>query len=377
MNAVYIKTNRSFSENVSSSYMIFACLYFTDRVIVLQVKAAEDRADMTGLVKELQEARTSADSTKDELNNYRQHNEKLQEEIQVREVSISKLKEELQEVRKNVDTTKEELNGYRQHNEKLQGELSVREVSLSQLKEELQLVRTAMMKTANSTPTSPSPSQSPLPPSSASTSSTTQPKRKVGKPPAGKGSSAKDKPSISRKTTTQTSTQSSSKSHSPRLNSSSEQKHVAVTSSFTQTEAIQMSDESPSVATKEEMEEVIGEFQEKIAQMQELHAAEILDMEARHITESDTLRRDIQNLEDECKALKTVIDKLRSTEVRTAGSSPALLSGQHYIICKDSLCCMILICHPCLKMYMKHISSFLGPLVKTRSSYITVQRWLH
>uniref|UniRef100_A0A3Q3QEQ2 Pericentrin/AKAP-450 centrosomal targeting domain-containing protein n=1 Tax=Monopterus albus TaxID=43700 RepID=A0A3Q3QEQ2_MONAL len=67
-------------------------------------------------------------------------------------------------------------------------------------------------------------------------------------------------------------------------------------------------------ATKEEMEEVIGEFQEKIIQMQELHAAEILDMEARHISESENLRRDTQALEDECKALKAIIDKLRSTE---------------------------------------------------------------
>lgn len=67
--------------------------------------------------------------------------------------------------------------------------------------------------------------------------------------------------------------------------------------------------------TNDEMEEVIGEFQEKIVQMQELHAAEILDMEARHISESESLRRDTQALEDECKTLKAVIDKLRSTEV--------------------------------------------------------------
>lgn len=287
-----------------------------------QVKADEDRADMTELLKELQEVRNDADSTKEELNIYRQHNEKLQEDIQVREVSISKLKEELQEVRDNLDTTKEELNSYRQHNKKLQDELHIRELSISKLKEELQEVQTALMKAADSAPQSlspsPSPSPSPQPVSSASSSSTTQPKRKGGKPPAGKGSSAKDKPSLSRKNSG-TSSQSSNKSHSTRLNSSSEQQHVAVTDSFTQTEALQMSDsKSPPAANREEMEEVIGEFQEKIVQMQELHAAEILDMEARHISESDTLRRDTQALEDECKALKAVIDKLRSTEVRTA-----------------------------------------------------------
>ncbi|XP_054461660.1 A-kinase anchor protein 9 isoform X3 [Anoplopoma fimbria] len=279
---------------------------------LFKVQAEESRDDITEL---LEEVRNDAASTKEELNIYRQRNEKLQEDLQVREVSISKLKEELQEMRENVDTTKQELNSYRQHNENLQNELHVRELSISKLKEELQEVRTALMKAADSGPPSPSPSPSPQPVSSASSSSTTQPKRKGSKQPAGKGSSAKDKPSLSRKNSAPSS-QSSNKSHSSRLNSSSEQQHVTVTHSFTQTEPLQMSDlglESES-ATKDEMEEVIGEFQEKIDQMQELHAAEILDMEARHISESESLRRDTQALENECKALKAVIDKLRSTE---------------------------------------------------------------
>ncbi|XP_028452592.1 A-kinase anchor protein 9 isoform X4 [Perca flavescens] len=283
---------------------------------LFKVQAEEDRANMAELLQELQEFRNDAASTKEELNCYRQHNQKLQEDLQVREVSISKLKEEFQGMRKNMDTTKEELTSYRQHNEKLQKELHVRELSISELKEELQEVRTALMKTADSGPSSPSPSPSPQPLSTtASSSSTTQPKRKGGKQQAGKGSSAKDKPSLSRKNSA-TSCQSSNKSHSARLNSSSEQQHAAVTHSFTQTEPFQMSDLGPESesATKDEMEEVIGEFQEKIVQMQELHAAEILDMEARHISESESLRRDTQVLEDECKALKAVIDKLRSTE---------------------------------------------------------------
>lgn len=273
------------------------------------------------MAKLLQEVRNDAASTKEELNSYRQQNEKLQEDLQVREVSISKLKGELQEMRQNVDTTKEELSSYRQHNEKLQEDLQVREGSISKLKEELQEVRTALMKTADSGPPSlspsPSPSPSPQPQSSASSSTTTQPKRKGGKQPAGKGSSAKDKPSLSRKNSA-TSSQSTNKSHSARLSSSSERQHAAVTHSFTQTEPLQMSDIGPESRspTKDEMEEVIGEFQEKIVQMQELHAAEILDMEARHISESESLRRDTQALEDECKALKAVIDKLRCTEVR-------------------------------------------------------------
>uniref|UniRef100_A0A8C2WDU7 A-kinase anchoring protein 9 n=1 Tax=Cyclopterus lumpus TaxID=8103 RepID=A0A8C2WDU7_CYCLU len=230
----------------------------TGKVVHLTQRLRELEVGLTDMTELLQEVKNDAASTKEELNIYRQHNEKLQEDLQVREVSISNLKEELQEMRKNVETTKQELNSQRQHNEKLQNELHVRELSISKLKEELQELRTACMKT------------------------------------------------------------SSNKSHSSRLNSSSEQQQVAVAHSFTQTEPLQMSDLDPESesANKDEIEEVIGEFQEKIVQMQELHAAEILDMEARHISESESLRRDTQALEDECKALKAVIDKLRSTEVR-------------------------------------------------------------
>lgn len=270
---------------------------------------------MIELLQEMEEVRKAAASTKEELNSHRQHNEKLQEDLQVKEVSVSKLREELHEMRKNVDSTKEELSKNRLHNEKLQEELQGRELSISKLREELQEVRTALMKTTESGP--PSPSPSPQPVTSASSSSTTQPKRKEGKQPASKGSSAKDKTALSRKNSA-ASSQSSNRSQSSRANSTSEQQHVTVMDSFTQTEPLQMSDLSPESksASKKEMEEVIGEFQEKIVQMQELHAAEILDMESRHISESEILRRDTQALEDECKALKAVIDKLRSTEVR-------------------------------------------------------------
>ncbi|KAK9526749.1 hypothetical protein VZT92_015432 [Zoarces viviparus] len=260
---------------------------------LVEVQAEESRANMTEL---LQEVRNDAASTKEELSISRHYNVKLQEDLEVREVSISELKEELQELRQNVDTTKQELNSYRQHNEKLQSELHGRELAISKLKEELQ-----------------------------------EPKRKGGKQPAGKGSGAKDKTSVSRKNSA-ASSQSSNKSHSSRLNSSSEQQHVAVTHSFTQTEPLQMSDLDPESesANKDEIEEVIGEFQEKIVQMQELHAAEILDMEARHITESESLRTDTQALEDECKALKAVIDKLRSTEAPSRRDRPTSLFKDGY-----------------------------------------------
>ncbi|XP_061753520.1 A-kinase anchor protein 9 isoform X2 [Nerophis ophidion] len=322
-----------------------------------KVGAEEDKADKTELLKELQEVRLNADSTKEELDiykshneklqedilvqelsicrlneeldevkntlkttkeglsSYKSHNEKLQEDIHIRESSICKLKEELQEVKKKVDATKEEVNGCRQHNEKLKEDVQDRELSICKLKEGLEEMRTAMLKTGESAPSSSYPAQSPHPFSSASSSSTaSQPKRKASKQQAAKGSSTKEKTCLSRK-----SSAPSSRTPRKQMNSSSdsEQHGPAVSDAFTQTEVLVTSDcsEKPPVAnTKEELEELIKEFQEKIVQMQELHAAEILDMEARHISESDTLRRDAQNLEDECKAFKAVIDKLRSTE---------------------------------------------------------------
>ncbi|XP_041663851.1 A-kinase anchor protein 9 isoform X2 [Cheilinus undulatus] len=289
---------------------------------LFEVKADEDQSDSAELHQELENVRKDAASTKEELNSSRQQNKKLEEDLKERDVSISNLKEELQEVRKNLDSTKEEVSGYRKHNEKLQGELQAREVSISKLQEEVQEARKALMKTTDAGPPSPLPSPSSQPllsaPSSSS-SSTTQPKRKGSKQPTGKGSSAKDKQSLSRKTSA-SSSQSSNRSHSARLSSSSEQQQVDVTHSFTQTEPLRASDfGSEGISrTKEEVEEVIGEFQEKIVQMQELHAAEILDMEARHISESESLRRDAQAAEDECKALKAVIEKLRSTEAPTS-----------------------------------------------------------
>ncbi|XP_008420385.2 A-kinase anchor protein 9 isoform X4 [Poecilia reticulata] len=247
----------------------------------------EVRVREASVPEELQEVRRSTDATKEETTEY--HNEK--EEIQGREKSLAKVREELQEMRSNMDATNEELRRSRQHNEELLEEIS-------KLKAELQ---EALMRASESVP------PSPQPPFSASSTSTAQPKRKGAKQLAAKGGSAKEKPSLSRKNS------APHKTPSTQPNSGSDQHRDATTDSFTQTEPLQMSDLSQSAA-KEQIEEVIGEFQEKIAQMQELHAAEILDMEARHISESENLRRDTQALEDECKSLKAVIDKLCSAE---------------------------------------------------------------
>lgn len=71
--------------------------------------------------------------------------------------------------------------------------------------------------------------------------------------------------------------------------------------------------------SSEEITEIIREFTEKIDQMQELHAAEIMDMETRHIAESEALKREkfvaVQVLTEECSTLKEVIESLRAKEV--------------------------------------------------------------
>lgn len=71
--------------------------------------------------------------------------------------------------------------------------------------------------------------------------------------------------------------------------------------------------------SSEEVAEIIREFSEKIDQMQELHAAEIMDMETRHISESEALKREkigaVQELTDECNTLKDIIEALRNKQV--------------------------------------------------------------
>ncbi|XP_021098235.1 A-kinase anchor protein 9 isoform X3 [Heterocephalus glaber] len=77
--------------------------------------------------------------------------------------------------------------------------------------------------------------------------------------------------------------------------------------------------------SSEEVTEIISQFTEKIEQMQELHAAEILDMESRHISETETLKREhyvaVQLLTEECGTLKAVIQSLRSKEESSVHSN--------------------------------------------------------
>ncbi|XP_008046810.1 A-kinase anchor protein 9 isoform X2 [Carlito syrichta] len=83
--------------------------------------------------------------------------------------------------------------------------------------------------------------------------------------------------------------------------------------------------------SSEEITKIISQFTEKIEQMQELHAAEILDMESRHISETETLRRrhynGVQLLTEECGTLKAVIQCLRTKE---GSSIPELTHSDAY-----------------------------------------------
>uniref|UniRef100_A0A3Q2Y5Q6 A kinase (PRKA) anchor protein 9 n=1 Tax=Hippocampus comes TaxID=109280 RepID=A0A3Q2Y5Q6_HIPCM len=215
------------------------------------------------LKEELQEVLKNRNDTK-EIDSYKSLNEKLQEDAQVHKTSISRLEEKLQEVQKNMNTTKEELNNCKSDNERLQEEIQGREVTISELKEMLQEVH-----------------------------------RNVD--------SANEEAS-------------SYKSNNEKLQEDIKACEVSVLNLKQELQEVQKNLDS----TKEELNSYKShneklkedvQVREKVVQMQELHAAEILDMEARHISESDALRRDAHDLEDECKALKAIVDKLRATEV--------------------------------------------------------------
>lgn len=65
-----------------------------------------------------------------------------------------------------------------------------------------------------------------------------------------------------------------------------------------------------------ELDEVIGEYTARIGQIRELHAAEIMDMENRHIAESESLKKENQRLELECDTLRDSINKVCPIQVR-------------------------------------------------------------
>ncbi|XP_036615019.1 A-kinase anchor protein 9 [Trichosurus vulpecula] len=120
-------------------------------------------------------------------------------------------------------------------------------------------------------------------------------------------------------------------SHLTGKNSSSQTDRILQVSSGSQTPQVpvkntEIQSDLQSTCSSEDVTEIIRQFTEKIDQMQELHAAEILDMEARHITEAENLKREqfvtVQLLTEECNTLKAVIQCLRAKEgVSVPGST--------------------------------------------------------
>ncbi|XP_047675126.1 A-kinase anchor protein 9 isoform X3 [Tachysurus fulvidraco] len=252
--------------------------------------STENSTVLSALQQELHEVKGQAKATKEELMTCKELSQRLEQQIQERDMTIaqmkdqvhkaasevdsSKLLQELQEVKHEAAATKEELNSYIELSLKLQEQIQARDASIAHLMEELQQHRTALTKSEEEKDLGSS-------------------KKKMGRDHHGKvkgGSSAKDKQSLSRK--------NSSTSTGPL--------HVSTVDMGTQVEGAELGTE---------LEEVIGQYTERIEQIRELHAAEIMDMENRHIAESESLKKENQRLEQECHMLRDSINKLRPVQV--------------------------------------------------------------
>ncbi|XP_063180881.1 A-kinase anchor protein 9 isoform X1 [Chroicocephalus ridibundus] len=211
-------------------------------------------------------------------------------EIQNENVLINEL--ELEKVKEEAAAAKEELNSYREKAEKLQQELAVKEASLMHLQEELCKVKENLVQAEERF--------------------------------ASYVRKDKEKSKTERKKDAEISCDlSTSESTLIRKSSSSQTDRTAETNSCIQTSPVLVKNAEIQIdlqngCSSEEIAEIIREFTEKIDQMQELHAAEIMDMETRHISESEALKREkfvaVQVLTEECNTLKEVIETLRAKE---------------------------------------------------------------
>ncbi|XP_036411343.1 A-kinase anchor protein 9 isoform X3 [Megalops cyprinoides] len=285
----------------------------------------KDPAGVSEILRDLQQVREEAAATKEELNSYRDRSAKLQEELEVRDVSLAQLQDKLQErertivhlkenlqqgsqqagkedptsvseilqdlqkVREEAAATKEELSSCQEHSGKLLEELQQVRKALAKSEEELSLL---MRKKGGK-----------------------HLGEKQDNAEKARGVSTKEKPTLAKKDST-------SQTERPTgQNRNREAQHTVCADAGVQVNLLQ-----PHGHTSEEVMEVIVEYREKIGQMQDLHAAEIMDMETRHISESEALRKDVQTLQDECATLKAVIDKLYTSEaIPTRLEQPATL----------------------------------------------------
>ncbi|NWV84372.1 AKAP9 protein, partial [Dasyornis broadbenti] len=193
---------------------------------------------------------------------------------------------ELEQVKEEAATAKEELSSYREKAEKLQQELAVKESSLIHLQEDLCKVKEDLVQAEERL-----------------ANYLRKDKEMV------KTESKKDA-EISCDLSNSESTLTGS--------SSSLQTDKAVEISPVLVKNAEIQIDLQNGCSSEEIAEIVKEFTEKIDQMQELHAAEIMDMETRHISESEALKREkfvaVQVLTEECNTLKEVIETLQAKE---------------------------------------------------------------
>ncbi|XP_023082493.2 A-kinase anchor protein 9 isoform X7 [Piliocolobus tephrosceles] len=193
---------------------------------------------------------------------------------------------ELEALRAESVATKAELTGYKEKTEKLQGELLIKETNMASLQKDLNQVRDHLAEAKEKL-------------------SILEKEDKTAVQENKKACMFEPLPVILSKSI------ASQTDGTLKVNSSNQTPQILVKNAGIQIDL-------QSECSSEEVTEIISQFTEKIEKMQELHAAEILDMESRHISETETLKREhyvaVQLLKEECGTLKAVIQRLRSKE---------------------------------------------------------------
>ncbi|XP_073190099.1 A-kinase anchor protein 9 isoform X15 [Lepidochelys kempii] len=222
-----------------------------------------------------------------------QTSEVVTELTQSQEGSVFIAESELEKIKAESAAVKEELSSYREKSEKLQEELMVRETSMRHLQEELHRVKDSLVEAEKKL------------------ADYMREEEEIGKLESRKDVDKPDKVSTKEDPTSTRKSSSSQTEKTMQINSSNQTLQVLVKNA-------EIQNDLQNEYSSEEVAEVIREFTEKIDQMQELHAAEIMDMETRHISESEALKREqfvaVQVLTEECNALKEVIETLRANE---------------------------------------------------------------
>uniref|UniRef100_A0A452J5C0 ELK domain-containing protein n=1 Tax=Gopherus agassizii TaxID=38772 RepID=A0A452J5C0_9SAUR len=222
-----------------------------------------------------------------------QTSEVVKELTQSQGGSVFIAESELEKIKAESAAAKEELSSYREKSEKLKEELMVRETSMTHLQEELHRVQDNLVEAEKKLADYMRKEEE---------IAELDSRKDVDKPD---NVSTKDHSTFTRKSS------SSQTDKTMQINSSNQTLQVLVKN-------VEIQNDLQNEYSSEEVAEVIREFTYKIDQMQELHAAEIMDMETRHISESEALKREqivaVQVLTEECNALKEVIETLRAKE---------------------------------------------------------------